>query len=153
MRIRSKLFVITITFLLSSCYRPDAQESMQDLRQLQGKWASTESILFNEYWVVKSDTLLIGKGYSMQENDTVFKEELKIYLDVGSIYYAVKVGERDQFISFKLKEAKRSSWVFENHKHDYPNIISYKIGGEKLIATTTNSNGNKKIEFVMKRKQ
>lgn len=152
MKERSILFVIIIIFLLSSCYRPDAQESMQDLRQLQGKWVSTESVLFNEYWVIKSDTLLKDQGYSLQENDTVFKEELKIYLDAGSIYYAVKVGDSDQFILFKLKEAKRSSWVFENHKHDYPNIISYKIDGEKLMATTTNSNGNKKIEFVMKRR-
>jgi hypothetical protein len=127
------------------------KESMRDLRQLQGKWASTESVLFNEYWIINSDTLLKGQGYSLQENDTVFKEELKIYLDGGSIYYAAKVGERDQFISFKLIEAKRRSWVFENHEHDYPNIISYKLVGEKMIATTTNSNGNKKIEFVMKR--
>ncbi len=51
-------------------------------------------------------------------------------------------------------EAKKNLWIFENKTHDYPNIISYKLlNNNELIVATTNSNGNKKIEFVMKRTQ
>ncbi|MEE4258306.1 MAG: DUF6265 family protein [Bacteroidales bacterium] len=148
---RGSLFFMITTILLSSCYRPDAQESMQNLQQLKGVWSSMEGVLFNEYWEINSDTLMTGLGYSLQENDTAFKETLKIYMNGNDIFYAAKVGRSDQFITFKLKEAKRDSWVFENHEHDYPNIISYIIDDNQLVAATANSNGNKKIEFIMKR--
>lgn len=79
---------------------------MQNLQQIEGTWSSSEGVLFNEYWEIKSDTMMTGLGYSLQENDTAFKETLKIYLDGIDIFYAAKVGESDQFIAFKLKEAK-----------------------------------------------
>lgn len=147
------LVVGLIIFVLSSCYRPTARESMQDLRQLNGTWSSSERILFNEYWNIKSDTLLSGLGYSLQDNDTVFKEELKIFYRDGRVFYGAKVGDSDQFILFKLTKAGKNNWIFENHEHDYPNRISYKIDNDRLVANTTNSNGNKKIEFIMKRIQ
>lgn len=140
-----------ILSIITSCYRPSAYESMKDLQQLNGKWSSSESVLFNEYWQIKSDTLLLGQGYSLQDNDTAFKEELKIYYYEGHVFYGAKVGESEQFVSFKLMKAWKKKWIFENLDHDYPNIITYKIDGNRLVATTTNSNGNKKIEFIMKR--
>ncbi len=101
------VFVSMAIILLSSCYRPNARESMQDLQQLIGTWSSSQGVLFNEYWKSRSDTLMTGLGYSLQENDTVFKESLKIYYQDGHIFYAAKVGDNEQFIEFKLKEAKR----------------------------------------------
>ena len=151
MKILLSCFIII--FLLSSCYRPTAQQSFNDLQQLEGKWTS-QNIQFNEYWEIKSDTLLQGLGFSLQQNDTAFKEELKIYYKKEIVYYAAKVSSSPQFVSFKLIEAKKNLWVFENKTHDYPNIISYKLlNNNELIVATTNSNGNKKIEFVMKRIQ
>jgi len=151
--VRSVFISIIALFLLSNCFRPRAKESMRNLSQLEGSWSSTKGVLFNENWRVKNDTLLVGIGFSLQGNDTAFKEELKIFLTDGQVFYAAKVGENDQYVTFKLSEAKRNSWVFENHDHDYPNIISYRMVNDELVAATSNSNGNKKIEFVMKRKQ
>ncbi len=152
MKILISYFIILL--LLSSCYRPTPQQSFNDLQQLEGKWMSSQNVQFNEHWEIKSDTLMQGMGFSLQENDTAFKEELKIYYKEGIVYYAVKVGGSLQFVSFKLIEAKKNLWIFENKTHDYPNIINYKLlDDNELTATTTNSNGNKKIEFVMKRTQ
>lgn len=149
---RNSLLIVIAIILSTSCCRPDARESMLKLQQLEGVWSSSEGVLFNEYWKIKSDTLMTGLGYSLQENDTAFKEILKIYLNGNDVFYAAKVGKSDEFIKFKLKEAKRDRWIFENQAHDYPNIISYAIEEDVLVAATTNSNGNKKIEFKMKRK-
>lgn len=147
-----KLVVIALAIvILQSCYGPSSKKSMQNLGQLEGKWMASQNILFNEQWEIESDTLFEGLGYSLQGADTAFAEELKIFYNEGEVFYAVKVGNSDTFINFKLEKAKRNSWVFENGEHDYPNIISYKINGDELVATTTNSNGNKKIEFKMKR--
>lgn len=145
------LVVGLIVFGLLSCYRPTASESMQDLQQLKGKWSSSESILFNEFWQIKSDTLMLGLGYSLQENDTVFKEKLKIFYHHDSVFYGAKGGRSDQFVLFKLAKAGKNNWIFKNPEHDYPNIIRYEINGEFLTASTSNSKGNKKIEFKMKR--
>jgi hypothetical protein len=148
----AKTFVAGLIFLiLTSCYRPGAKESMQDLEHLNGKWSSSQGILFNEYWQIKSDTLLLGLGYSLQDNDTVFKEELKIFYLDAHVFYGAKVGDTDQFVLFKLVKAGKNNWIFENHEHDYPNIINYEIDKGRLVASTANSNGNKKIEFIMKR--
>lgn len=151
--IRKALISIISLFLLSSCYRPDAGESMQNLRQLEGLWSSSRGVLFNENWQAVTDTLMLGTGFSLQDKDTAFKEELKIFLKNKQVFYAAKVGESDHFVEFQLNMAKRNTWVFENHDHDYPNIITYKIDADELIATTTNSDGHKKIEFVMKRNE
>ena len=151
-----KIFISSflIILILPSCYRPTPQQSFNELQQLEGKWKSSQNVLFNEYWEIKSDTLMQGVGFSLLENDTAFKEELKIYYKDGIVYYAAKVGGSPQFVSFKLIEAKKNLWIFENKTHDYPNIISYKLlNNNELIVATTNSNGNKKIEFVMKRTQ
>ena len=104
MKILISYFIILL--LLPSCYRPIQQQSFNDLQQLEGKWTS-QNVQFNEYWEIKSDTLMQGMGYSLLENDTAFKEKLKIYYEEGIVYYAVKVVGSPQFVSFKLIEAKK----------------------------------------------
>ena len=151
--IRKVLIRIISLLLLTSCYRPDALESMRNLRQLEGTWSSSSGVLFSENWQVVTDTLMIGTGFSLQNKDTAFKEVLKIFLNNHQVFYAAKVGDSERFVVFKLNVAKRNTWIFENYDHDYPNIITYKIDDDELIASTTNSDGHKKIEFIMKRNQ
>ena len=65
-----------------------------------------------------------------------------------AIYYKYTVRTKN------TADPKKNLWIFENKTHDYPNIINYKLlNNNELTVATTNSNGNKKIEFVMKRTQ
>ena len=146
--------LIFILVIFSSCYRPVARQAFEDLKILEGKWFSTEGPQFNEQWKVVNDSLMIGVGFSMNEGDTAFKEQLKIYRSGDQVFYGAQVGENNNFIYFKLKEARIRSWMFENPVHDYPNIIQYKLIDEHtLVAKTTNMRGNKEVIFKMKKSE
>jgi hypothetical protein len=62
------------------------------------------------------------------------------------------VGNNEGYVFFRLKEARRNTWIFENPVHDYPNLIEYQLIDENtLIAKTTNLRGNKEIVFNLER--
>lgn len=124
---------------------------MNDLHELAGSWSS-QQVQFYETWEVVSDTLMKGIGYSLQNEDTVFKETMKIFYADDKVILAVKQNEEHEYTQFGMTEAKRDKWVFENMKNDYPNIIIYEISGEVLSAAIMNSRGNRNIEFNMQRR-
>ncbi len=146
-------FPVVIIFLmfLSACYRPEPKDSMLDLHNLAGHW-STQQVQFFETWEVTSDTLMEGLGYSMQGEDTVFKETLKFFFDGERVWLAVKQGVEKNYTLFKLIEAGKARWVFENKTNEYPNIITYNLSENELTASIMNSKGHKKIDFKMKRR-
>lgn len=146
------LAVFMALIFLNSCYKPSASQSMDDLKKLAGSWSSTEGVLFNEHWQVENDCLMIGLGFSLSANDTVFKEVMKIYRQSDSIYFAALVEENKNYIAFKLVESGANYWKFINPTHDYPNIIYYEIENDTLLnAYTANIRGNKKVEFHLKK--
>ena len=145
------LLFAAIILLATSCYRPGPREAINDLHELAGSWSS-QQVQFYETWEVVSDTLMKGIGYSLQNEDTVFKETMKIFYADDKVILAVKQNEEHEYTQFGMTEAKRDKWVFENMKNDYPNIIIYEISGEELSAAIMNSRGNRKIEFNMQRR-
>ena len=152
MRIKHLAPVVLFFILpLSACHRLTPAEAIHDLHDLAGNWAS-DQVRFFENWEVTSDTLMSGLGYSLQEQDTVFQEKMKIYYNHGEVFLAVKQeGEKD-YTLFKLTDAGKNKWVFENKTNKYPNIITYEILDGELHATVMNSRGKRKIEFNMKRR-
>ena len=152
MKIQQFWFFIFVLVTCVGCYRPAPRQAFEDLKILEGNWTSSEGSKFNENWTIKNDSLLIGLGFSLNNGDTAFKEHLKIYRSGGSVFYAAKIGEHADFVFFKLREAVRQKWIFENPVHDYPNIIEYKLKDmSTLEAKTTNIRGNKAVIFKMKR--
>lgn len=124
---------------------------MLDLHALAGSWSS-EQVQFFEEWKVKSDTLMAGLGYSLKGQDTAFREHMKLYYEKGRVLLAVKQDGEEDYTLFKLTEAGKKEWIFENKTNEYPNIITYEVSDEKLNAAIMNSRGNRKIEFNMKRR-
>jgi hypothetical protein len=135
-----------------SCYRPSQPQAFEDMKQLEGEWSSVEGVQFNEVWEVTHDSLITGMGYSMNNEDTVFTERLKIYRTGNFVLYGAKVGDKPDYVFFRLQEAGKRKWTFVNPVHDYPNIIEYTIENDTLLrARTMNTNRNKVIEFEFKR--
>ena len=150
--LRLSLFAIFVASVLSSCYRPSAQQAFSDLEAIRGTWKATEGPEFMEVWKKQNDSLLVGLGLSMRDGDTVFTESLQISLRKGQLFYGARVGENPEFVLFELKVAGRNSWRFENHAHDYPNIIAYHLVNDSVLeAKTTNSRGKKEVKFHMKK--
>jgi hypothetical protein len=122
------------------------------MKTLEGTWNTVEGVKFSETWKVVHDSLMEGVGYSMNKGDTAFTEQLKIYRMGNYVLYAAKPGGTKDFVYFRLEEAGKGKWKFVNPVHDYPNVIEYSMKDkDNLVARTTNSNGNKVVEFKLKR--
>ncbi len=146
------LIIILFIGLLTGCYHPSPQEAFEDMKALQGKWASTGQTLFNEQWQVVSDTLMTGSGFSLNGKDTVFMERLKIFRTGDSIWYAAQPGPKKDYVFFKLDDAGYRHWTFKNPENDYPGIIRYKLKRDTILQTrTTNIRGNKEVIFTFKK--
>lgn len=150
-----KMFVISLflsSILMYSCYRPSSKQAFEDLKVLEGTWATYEGTKFSESWKIINDSLMHGIGFSLNGTDTAFKEQLQIKRIGDSLFYGALVKENDGYVFFKLEEAGRNKWVFKNPVHDYPNIIDYKIKDKEVLeATTSNIRGNKKIAFKLRK--
>ena len=145
------LSFVAIIIFLSSCYKPTASESMQDLQLLEGNWKSYKGVGFNENWSRENKFLLKGEGFSMNENDTSFYERLSIKMYNDTVYYSVYL-ESGKSTNFKLTKAKKDKWTFVNPNNDFPSIINYEVENDTLLnITITNIRGNKEQFFWLKK--
>lgn len=150
-RILKLVYLFSIIIFLSSCYRPTSTQSMQDLKQLEGNWKSYKGVGFNENWMHESENIFRGIGFSLNENDTSFYEQLSIKLDNDTIYYSV-ILESGKVTDFKLTKAKKDKWTFINPNNDYPSIINYEIENDTLLnISISNIRGNKEQFFWLRK--
>ena len=136
---------------MSSCYRPTGSQSIKDLKQLEGNWKSYKGVVFNENWIYESENFFKGIGFSLNENDTSFYENLSIKMYNDTIYYSV-ILESDRVTKFKLTEAKKHKWTFVNPDNEFPSIINYEIENDTLLnISISNIRGNKEQFFWLKK--
>lgn len=150
----SKILILFIFFtvFLQSCYHPSHRQAFEDLKALEGKWGSTGTTIFNENWLVVSDTLMRGIGYSMNGKDTVFKEDMKFLRNGDTVWLAVQTGPEEGFVFFRMEEAGRRKWTFKNPENEYPAIIRYHLKKDTVLeAGIANIRGNKEVVFKFKK--
>ena len=151
MRKNSGLFMVfsfVLGLFLVACNAPKPTESIY---KIAGEWKTTKGPVFYESWKINPDSTLIGSGYSINESDTLIIEKMQLIRLGDSLIYHVNAGTQ-KTVSFGLAKATKNSWVFENHTHDYPNRIIYKmIDDSTLNAQIENSAGNKVTAFHFKK--
>jgi len=146
-------YPFSFVFFLVSCSHPTPQESMKNLRVIEGNWESYKGVGFNENWRLANDSLFEGEGFSMNETDTVFFENLRIYKKSGSVFYSVGLTEGEN-VDFLLTNTSSTSWEFRNPKNEFPSIIKYHLENDSLLSISiANIRGNKEQFFYLKRKQ
>lgn len=105
-----------------------ATGQMEQLAWLEGFWMSDplEGGL-REQWTVKSDQLMLGKGFTMEKGDTTFFENLRIFRERNAIYYGASVPTQNngRMVMFELTSSGNQKFVFENPEHDFPQKIIY----------------------------
>jgi len=152
-QIKTYLIIGVLPIVMFSCYSPNSQEVMQDLKAIKGKWESYEGVKFNENWRFVNDSLFEGEGFSMNGSDTSFYESLRIVKKGDSIFYSVGLEERDRKVDFLLTDASRNNWTFTNPENEFPSIINYEINDDTIILVSiSNIRGNKEQFFYLKRK-
>ena len=92
---------------------------------------------------------LTGKGFTLRENDTVFKESMSIITINNTLHLKVK-GVNETPTLFKFTQQTDTSFVAENPTHDFPTKIKYWIENKQLKAHVSNKEFG--IDFLFKKK-
>ncbi len=150
------LVVIAGIFVFYGC-NADAEKEIKKAEWLIGTWENNTSRgNVYETWNKVNDNELSGKSYVLKEKDTTVFETIRLVQEQDSLFYipTVKNQNNDLPLRFSSKLISEDRLVFENPKHDFPQIISYtKIGVDSLIAEISGiKNGQeRKQTFPMKR--
>lgn len=132
-----KIFILRWLFLASLalpiiCHASGSPDS--DLSWISGCWvAPDESAL--EVWTEEEGGDFSAFGVAVSDNKVAFYEVLSIRQgnDGVFVYTATPAGQSPT--SFLATEWSDKSIAFTNPDHDYPQRISYKRQGNRLLAT------------------
>lgn len=114
---------------------------------LIGEWQRTndqEGRKTYESWAKKSSTEYIGLGYTLQEADTVFKEDIRL-IPVNDIWNFEVTGEDGKPVLFAVTAQTDHSFVCQNLENEFPKKIEYALIDGKIEAGI--SGGGPDISF------
>lgn len=133
-------------------------EKLEELSWLQGNWENNlDEGRLVENWTKSNDSMYSGKSFYIQGKDTLHYETIELIQRNEDLFYIpiVKGQNNDEPIEFKLKTQAKTSFVFENKSHDYPQTIEYKkMSDNQLSATVSGSQDGKmsKEVYLLNRK-
>jgi len=148
------LLIFAISIIYASC---STEHKINNAEWLLGTWENiTQQGSIYETWTRENDMEFKGISYTLQGKDTVVFETLRLLQEKNSLYYIPTVPDQNegQPVRFLLKEISPAKMVFENPKHDFPQVISYtKINADSLVAAISGTSSGKEItrSFPMKR--
>lgn len=112
--------------------------SLDSLSWILGSWEmATGNASFIETWEKSSDSIFTGKAVQLADNgDTIFTESITLERRGNDIFYIPVVKDQNNGapIQFKCTMKSDSKAKFENPEHDFPQIITYTLKGDSLIA-------------------
>lgn len=149
------LIVLACTVFFGCGSNPEislANEEAEKLAWLIGEWQRTnekpEKETF-EYWTKISDTEFRGFGFTLQDKDTVWQENITLVQSKeGWNFEVVGKGDTKPTI-FKVTQLTKDGFICENPKHDFPKKIQYTHIDNTIKASI--SGGDMEIPFDFKR--
>ena len=91
---------------------------------------------------------LTGKGFTIRENDTVFKELMSIVTINDTLHLKVE-GVNETPTLFKFTQQTDTSFVCENPENEFPKKIYYYKDGKQLKCKISNTKFS--VDFVFKK--
>lgn len=120
---------------------------------LLGNWERTnekEGRATYENWVKMSSNVYDGTGFTLQQSDTVWSENIQLIKIKGGWSFNV-VGRGDSIpTQFKLIYISDGSFTCENKQNEFPKKIIYTLEGNEIKAVI--SSGDMEIPCDFKRK-
>jgi hypothetical protein len=134
------LILLFLSFLCLSCKNEPINPDF-----IVGNWKRiNEDSTKTTFEIWKSD--LSGVGYTLKNNDTIFKEVLSIISSDGKQYFQV-TGVNQQPTLFLITKLTKNSLVSENKENDFPKEISYWLENDTLKAKVGNEDFAIDFEF------
>ena len=145
--------------LLLSCKDSEPTDKLKDQKNLTtinfdwllGNWkraneeAGKETL---EQWIKMNDTEYLGYGFTIQNQDTIWQENIRL-IKLDSIWnFEVKGQGEDEPTIFRLTNIEKQSFDSENQENDFPKIITYFRNEHKLQAIISGESMEISFEFI-----
>ena len=132
--------------------RPAHSFDPQKLAWLAGTWELRDGDkITEEHWLPLKGSTMMGMSHTYNSKQTLFFEFLRIMFKKDMINYIPQPGG-DPPVAFGLKELDDDIAVFENAKHDHPQLIVYERTDTGMTATISLLDGTRAKSFVFTRK-
>lgn len=157
MKTVTKSIFALIGFMLLIAWTVKQTNEIKKAEWLIGTWGNkTKKGNIHETWSKTNDNEFLGKSYVIKGKDTIVVENIRLVQEPNGLFYIPTVKSQNEAlpIPFAAKTISKTQLVFENPKHDFPQIISYtKITPDSLVAEISGTrNGQEhKQKFPMKR--
>ena len=151
------LFVIVLALISINCcrHRDHLHEgdtvSSASFDWLIGSWIrsnDTEGNITYEHWSKNSSTEYTGSGCTLINNDTIFKENLRL-VKTGKKWYLEVTGVNENPTLFHIINHSKTSFECENKNNEFPKNIEYALRDNMLLAKI--SDGETEISFSFDR--
>ncbi|MCB0652050.1 MAG: hypothetical protein KDC85_12300 [Saprospiraceae bacterium] len=151
-----KFTALLCCFLLFSCQNSPNKQSdkgpeLKNLNWLPGSWERINDEAGKhtfEIWEKETEQIYRGVGYTLMEEDTIFKEYLRILFKDGKVNYEVS-GVNDSPTDFKFIGQSEYAFACENLENEFPNRIEYIYQNDTIFSTIMG--GTNSIVFVFVR--
>ena len=143
--------IILIAFVFTMC-NSKQNESTENFDWLLGKWQrinEEQSKTTFENWEKNNNSEYNGIGFTIQNNDTISQETMKIVETNGKWNLLVKTLEEKEFVRFEMSEIQEDKFECKNDTLDFPKLIKYWKNGDKINALV--SGDSLKLSFEFKR--
>jgi hypothetical protein len=129
----------------------NACPEMDKLSWLTGKWQNlSDEGNAVEIWERTKDSAYNAISYLIKAKDTITSETILLEQKSKDIYYipTVKGQNNAMAVKFVLTSSPPAQLVFENSKHDFPQMITYtRIGEDSLLVVISGKvNGQMRTE-------
>ena len=162
-KIRIVLFTAVAILFFSSCAENSIKEADEKKDKKTGEIALTENfdwLLGNwkrnneeegketfEVWIKNSDSEYSGIGFTIQNNDTLSQERIKLIKSESKWTLKVQALGDVEAVIFNMTSFKDNEFTCENKELDFPKLIKYWKSGEKLNALVAGGEIELSFEF------
>lgn len=153
---RITLFLLIVVMVLPSCRHKAPADRITQFDWLEGEWVNDAEfpLITREIWH-RTDMGMAGIGYTVENGDTIFFENMEIKKSGNNIVYIPTIGNSETNKPFKLISDDNAEFVFENNENDFPQRIYYRQAEDSLYAWIEGTKNGKtlRMDFPYKRKK
>lgn len=126
------------------------EDELEPFGWLKGKWKRLDvkpNQTAFEIWKKEPSGELSGTGLTLQGQDTVFVEHLRLTFKDGKIYYIADVSHNEAPVYFEVTQIRDDGFVCENPQHDFPKKMDYKRYDNKLTVIISGDGNSRSFMF------
>lgn len=153
------LLLVTAILSFSSCGEKSTKENKVKIEEkttnenfdwLLGNWKRNneeEGKETFEVWEKNSEAEYSGIGFTMQNNDTLKQEKIKLIKLEDQWVLKVQSPEDPEAVTFDMTSYNEQEFICENKTLDFPKLIKYWKSGDKINALVAGDDMEISFEF------